>query len=235
MEPTISSRRISDWEMKTCACNKCHKRMSYYDPSSVPPFGKCFKTIAYDEMLRDKVSKKFNSTFSPASNAQVEDWMSWLKTPDAISSAKRICEMENASKKIWGSYRFDPVEIERHISNMWPDEYSEFKQSLMWYAYTAYSQEQHELLNKYNNKSDCSNADDIYTELNKHIRIHGKLICELHVKKQNLLHTISDESIKIGRRASRRVQQESDKNSSERIYSQSELRRLARGETTEAK
>jgi hypothetical protein len=214
---------VEDWEKTYCGCNKCF-RGAFFDHKKQPPFGRCYKIMAYDDYLAQEAKYRLGIAikpgFKPASSAQLAEWASWLASPEAAAAAKRNSKVENQGKKVYDDYHFNGVEMERYINNLWPREKAEFLIGSKYLAYLAFAKEQQKLINDYVAKAakvktiiGYDVAEDAYNTLSDHIKQHG----EIHEKPKKT-HTRPTEAKrrtpkKMGRRAARKVRNESETSS----------------------
>lgn len=169
-----------------CGCLKC----SVYCAPTRGCFDYCLREYDYTEKMKARGYARFedlatmDTGFRPATQEQLDEWTSWLATPDARSAATLVHFEENAP--LYNTYKFDVAAMERHADNLWPEQKSNFLLSSMWLAYQLYMKEQHELKKAYdavkkNIKTDeaYEKAEDAYKTLIQHINMHGQLIREL--------------------------------------------------------
>ena len=94
-EPWVPPVKIKEeWEKEFCACDKCRISMSFHDAGKRPPFGHCFKDMAYEKVLEQKAQYLVRpwteqKPFKPASRDQIAEWASWLASPEAAQAARR--------------------------------------------------------------------------------------------------------------------------------------------------
>jgi hypothetical protein len=174
------------------------------------------------------------TTFKPASKAQIAEWTAWLSSPEAKVAHNALLAEKAMAKDMWKSHKFSVLQMERHLDSMWPMQKAEYKLGTMYMAYTTYADEQNNLLLEYNSvkknsKFDCGKVDEAYNALINHINTHGQLIEEIPKHDHKNVSNGSNTPTKVGRRAARRVRNEIGEEIA-RVYTRAELRALARGD-----
>jgi hypothetical protein len=125
------------------------------------------------------------TTFKPATTQQLNDWSSWLSSPEAVAAEQRVAALEGVARKMWGTRKFVRSSMESHAAGLWPHERAEFMVGPLWVAYTTFKDEQRALLRAYTScktrvktDADYDAAEDAYTTLLKHMNTHGELLPE---------------------------------------------------------
>ena len=235
-------RTVEEWEKEWCACRKCGIRMNYHDCTKQPPFGYCFKEMAYDKVLEQKAQYLVRpwtdpKPFKPASRDQIAKWASWLASPEAAKAAKAVSEIETGAKRTYSATKFEPVNIARQLNSMFPKDLEKFQSGGYMRAFNAYKTEQFKLLDNYKKTSKCINtavdydtAEKAYKALSSHVNTHGDIIMGMPSKQHKKPdEAVADAPVKTGRRATRRALNEAEMNDTTRVYTAAEMRRLARG------
>lgn len=249
--PTI--RTLEEWEKTYCGCTKCF-HTGFFDGKKVPPFARCYKAMAYDDVLAQLAQERLSPTvkpgFKPASSAQIAEWKSWLDSPEATAAADRISATENQGKEWIDNWnrresvkiKFNPVEMERRINEMWPDQRARFMIGPTYLAYMAYAKEQKSAKDDYvtkatniNTMADYDKAEHAYKTLLDHINRYGEIYETPKKIHKKPTESGPDAPKKVGRRAARKARNESEKSeAATKQYSRAELRALVRAHEGDA-
>lgn len=160
--------------------------------------------------------RPIDAGFRPATKEQIEEWASWLSTPEAAAAAERVDSLEASAVAAYNNYKFSVKDMEMYVNNMYPDSKSTFLSGRMWLAYTFYAKEQRELLNAYDSATINIKTDEAYDKAEKahkallqHVNTHGQLIRELP-KHEHKKFVPASAPPKKGRRAKRAARNKSE-------------------------
>lgn len=170
VHPTIS---IMDTSIN-CGCLKCNVPCA--------PSGTCLRRNAYEEKLekrgygRCEELATMDVGFRPATQEQIEDWASWLSTPEAASAAELLHFAANSPA--YETYKFKVAAMEEHLDNLFPEDKANFLIGPMWLSYQHYMKEQYELKKVYDSVK-ADEVEEAYKAILQHINVHGQLIREI--------------------------------------------------------
>ena len=199
--PDCTWQELEEWQKTECGCVNCWKthcmcktcwKNRYYNKFADPNDGQCFKIEARENELRKMVKERFQPSvnmtdFKPATKEQIEEWTSWLNSPNAKSACQRDLSEEETVKKQFENTKFDPIEMERSLMRTVPKKKRDMYVLMnpKWIAYKFYRNQQIKLANNYLSSLNISTMDDYnkakkaYGTLSSHVSTHGLMIEEM--------------------------------------------------------